>query len=260
MSVLRSIAITFSLYSRIPMPKFDWKDRDMRYSIAVFPWVGFVIGIVYYLIFYIGRQLNVPDIALAMIMTAAPVIITGGFHLDGYMDTKDALNSYKPREEKLKILKDPHTGAFAVIWLVVCILIFAAMQVMIISEPNAQRIVWVSALSFFLARCQSAVNVIILPPAKKDGMLHHESREALKARKRNLMILGIESALAILFMLILNFLAGLLAVIVTIVWNAVYANRCGRIFGGTTGDTSGYFLVKCELYIAVVIALVGVVF
>ena len=43
--------------------------------------------------------------------------VTGGFHIDGFMDTMDAFHSYKPREEKLAILKDSHIGAFAVIML-----------------------------------------------------------------------------------------------------------------------------------------------
>ena len=44
-----------------------------------------------------------------------PIIITGGIHLDGLLDTADALSSYKSMEEKLEILKDSHTGAFAII-------------------------------------------------------------------------------------------------------------------------------------------------
>lgn len=39
----------------------------------------------------------------------------------GFADTIDAVSSYKDREKKLEILKDPHTGAFAVI---VCAPIF----------------------------------------------------------------------------------------------------------------------------------------
>ena len=35
--------------------------------------------------------------------------------MDGFADTVDALSSCQTRERKLEILKDPHTGAFAVI-------------------------------------------------------------------------------------------------------------------------------------------------
>ena len=56
--------------------------------------------------------------------TAIPILITGGFHVDGFLDTCDALHSYQPRERKLEILKDSHIGAFAVIMLALYGLIF----------------------------------------------------------------------------------------------------------------------------------------
>ena len=46
---------------------------------------------------------------------AVPLLVTGGIHLDGFMDTTDARSSYGDMEKKLAILKDSHVGAFAVI-------------------------------------------------------------------------------------------------------------------------------------------------
>ncbi len=39
--------------------------------------------------------------------------LTGFLHLDGLLDLADALLGARPREERLRILKDPHLGAFA---------------------------------------------------------------------------------------------------------------------------------------------------
>ena len=41
----KSIAIAFSMYSKIPMVQFEWKEEDMRYSMCFFPLVGIVIGL-----------------------------------------------------------------------------------------------------------------------------------------------------------------------------------------------------------------------
>ena len=41
----KSIAIAFSMYSKIPMLQFEWKEEDMRYSMCFFPLVGIVIGL-----------------------------------------------------------------------------------------------------------------------------------------------------------------------------------------------------------------------
>ena len=46
---------------------------------------------------------------------AIPLMITGGFHVDGFMDTMDAFHSYQEKEQKLNILKDSHIGAFAAV-------------------------------------------------------------------------------------------------------------------------------------------------
>ncbi len=43
--MLRSLAIAFSMYSKIPVPQFDWEERDMRFVMAFFPLVGLVIGL-----------------------------------------------------------------------------------------------------------------------------------------------------------------------------------------------------------------------
>ena len=63
-------------------------------------------------------HISAEDLFRVFITAAIPLVITGGFHVDGFMDTMDALCSNQGRERKLEILKDPHTGAFACIFLV----------------------------------------------------------------------------------------------------------------------------------------------
>ena len=45
MHILKSIVIAFSMYSKIPMPQFEWKEEDMKHVLCFFPWIGIVIGI-----------------------------------------------------------------------------------------------------------------------------------------------------------------------------------------------------------------------
>ena len=49
MRVLKSMVIAFSIYSKIPVPQFEWKEEDMKYMVCFFPWIGAVIGICLYL-------------------------------------------------------------------------------------------------------------------------------------------------------------------------------------------------------------------
>ena len=41
---MRSLIIAFSMYSRIPMPRCEWDERGMKYSMCFFPLVGAVLG------------------------------------------------------------------------------------------------------------------------------------------------------------------------------------------------------------------------
>ena len=99
------------MFSALPMPQFDWNEKNMRYALCAFPLVGVVCGALW----CVCGVLPLPAAARAAGFCLVPVWVTGGIHLDGYADTCDALSSYGDTAKKLEILKDPHCGAFAVI-------------------------------------------------------------------------------------------------------------------------------------------------
>ena len=98
----------------------------MKYVLCFFPWIGVVTGALLLLWSYICKWLSIGNLAFTCIGTALPLLVTGGFHADGFMDTMDAFHSYKERKEKLEILKDSHIGAFSVLMLVLYYLIYLA--------------------------------------------------------------------------------------------------------------------------------------
>ena len=60
-----------------------------------------------------------PTMPAAVLLLAIWVVLTGGLHLDGLMDTADGILSHRPREQMLEIMKDSRVGAMGVI---VCVL------------------------------------------------------------------------------------------------------------------------------------------
>ena len=60
---LRYFAVSFSLFSRIPMPRFVWKEEDMSYAFVFFPLVGALIG---GLILLLNLPERMSDISLAV--------------------------------------------------------------------------------------------------------------------------------------------------------------------------------------------------
>lgn len=79
---------------------------------VLFPWIGAVIGAILWGWFRLSALLGISTLAFILISAALPLIITGGFHVDGFMDTMDALHSYQPRERKLEILRIPTLELF----------------------------------------------------------------------------------------------------------------------------------------------------
>lgn len=43
--MLKSLVVAFSTYSKIPMPRVEWDEKSMKYSMCWFPFVGVVIGL-----------------------------------------------------------------------------------------------------------------------------------------------------------------------------------------------------------------------
>lgn len=248
MHIIRGIAVAFSTYSKIPMPQFMWKEEDMRYSMCFFPWIGAVIGAILWGWFRLSALLGISTLAFILISAALPLIITGGFHVDGFMDTMDALHSYQPRERKLEILKDSHIGAFSVIKLAEFGLIYVAA----LSQIVDYRALEVFCCGFFLSRCLSGLSVVSFRSAKTDGMLYHFASTAHERGVKG--ALYAQTLLCVLFMLWLSLLAGILAVAAAFAVFGYYRWRSYREFGGITGDTAGYFLTLCEGAMAVAAA------
>ncbi|MGN0168404.1 MAG: adenosylcobinamide-GDP ribazoletransferase [Acetatifactor sp.] len=251
MHVLKSLVIAFSIYSRIPVPQFEWKEEDMRYMLCFFPWIGAVIGVCICLWNYLCRRFCVGEMCYALIGTAIPLILTGGFHVDGFMDTMDAFHSYQSREKKLEILKDSHIGAFAVIMLAVYGLIYLGA----FSEVADERLLRILCSGFFLSRCLSGISVVSFPAARKDGMLYLFAGNSRRTVVR--WALYLQSAACICFMLFQSVCAGAIVAASAFLAFAYYRYRSGKEFGGITGDTAGYFVLICEESMVVAAAILN---
>ena len=217
---MQSLIIAFAMYSRIPMPRADWNDKNMRYAFCWFPVIGLVIGLVTGAVFYILTEWQVGSVFRGVCLTAVPLWITGGIHLDGFMDTTDARSSYGDREKKLMILKDSHVGAFAVIGCGV----YMMLSVGAWSEIDADGI-RIMIMAFVLERALSGLAAVNFKGARKDGMLT-AFREP--ARKRMVTV-------------------GVLCCIGALLMFSFYYKTAMKEFGGTTGDLAGWFLQNCEL-------------
>lgn len=252
MKIVQAVIIAFAMYSKVPMPRVDWSKENMKYAICFFPLVGAVIGSVYLGVFYLCDLLHIGNTLKTIVLVLLPVLITGGIHVDGFIDTMDAKSSYAERERKLEILKDSHVGAFAVIGSIVYFLL----NIGFTSEIEKES-VFIIAMGFVFSRALSGYSIVSFKGAKKDGLLATFSNKASKRIVQIVMIIYLIAVMAGMF--IANYIVGSFCIFVGFGCFFHYRNMAYKEFGGTTGDLAGYFLQVCELFI-VMAAVVAQVF
>lgn len=252
MHVIKAFFIAFSIYSKIPVPQFEWKEEDMRYTLCFFPLVGAVIGIMEWLWYCLCEKAGVGTLMYAAIGTAIPILISGGFHVDGFMDTMDALHSYQPREKKLEILKDPHIGAFSVIMLLLYYLCYLGVY----SELKNEKAFLCFCIGFVLSRAFSGLAFMVLQPAKETGMLSYFA----KTMQKNIVkfVLCVEIAACIALMFVISTKAAVFVLLAVLLSFCYYIYKSKKEFGGITGDLAGYFVTVCELCVVVAAMLAGI--
>ena len=89
--MLDSVLMAFSLYSRIPVPQAKWNEKSMRWCICFLPLVGAVIGLIQWAAYMLLGYFSFGTVFRGAILTVLPVMLSGGIHMDGFMDTCDEI-------------------------------------------------------------------------------------------------------------------------------------------------------------------------
>ena len=268
MSVLKGLVIAIAMYSKIPVPQFPWKDENMHYAICFFPLVGVISGALLTGWLLLAARLGIDVPARAVVAALIPLIVTGGIHLDGFMDTSDALSSWMTREKRLEILKDPHIGAFAVICALILGGLYLAGSLEIakvleaVRQPagapelfagrSAVKLCLIWGLTFVYARALSGLSVVIFKNAKKESTLYAFVSPAHQKKVQTIMIA--EAAASAVLMTAVNPVRGPVLVAGGLLVFFYYRHRAFREFGGITGDLCGWFLCLAETVMVLLLA------
>ncbi|MDE5966923.1 MAG: adenosylcobinamide-GDP ribazoletransferase [Lachnospiraceae bacterium] len=241
MKLLNSCFSAFLMYSRVPVPKVEWKEENRRYALCFFPLVGAVIGGLLLLWQWLGGLLEVHTVMFCAVAVLIPIFVTGGIHMDGYMDVNDAKACLGDREKMLAVMKDSRVGAFAVIHLVFYILF----QIALFSEVKDVTTMAVIAIGFIQSRAYSGLAAVSFKNAKGEGSLVNFSRPAHKRVTVCVELVFIFGCW--LGMILLDLTIGLCGITAGLLSFVYYRGIAYRHFGGITGDLAGYFLQVCEL-------------
>lgn len=235
-----SFLIAFSLYTIIPVPQREWDSANMGYALAFLPAAGAAVALLSWAVCGLSSAIGMGDMVRAALAAAAPIFFTGGIHLDGFMDTVDALSSHGSIEKKLAILKDPHVGAFAVAGCSLYLLLYMAasyetgMKAMLLMIPGVA-----------LSRSLSGLLAVTLRSARKGGML--DTLVSASDRRLLTIILSVTGAFSAITLILMGRLCGIAAVLAALIFFVFFRRIAVREFGGMTGDLAGFFIQTSEL-------------
>ena len=242
--IFSGLLVAFGLYSALPLPQVEWKKSTMRYALGFFPLVGVLVGLAEFGWLYVAKWVGLTGLLYAVGAVAIPMGLTGGIHLDGFTDTCDALCSYGDREKRLAILKDPHVGAFGVMWLVVLLLIQVGLFAQLYETPQLAALL---ISGYALARAFGGNMIVTQTCAKDSGLARMFADNADKKRVSYIMAGWIAGC--VFWMLQYGRLFGLVAFVLILLFFVYYIRKCYNIFGGITGDLCGMCITLCETLI-----------
>ena len=233
--------MAWGMFLALPCPLKIWNERARSKMVCCLPLVGLVVGGVWVLAAYAGRFLPPP--VAGLLIAAAPWLVTGFLHLDGFMDVCDAVLSRRDLPRRQEILKDSHCGAFAVIGMV---LLALGQWSVAMARPDVPLLPLLAVP--VASRACAALAVLTLAPMGTSQYAAMTGKRVPYVAFAALVM----AAAAVVPLALWGSLAPLAAALGY--WLAVwYANRQ---LGGMSGDVSGFSLTLGELLGLAVLTLV----
>ncbi len=239
MKLVKAWCMTLGMFTIVPVPPI-WDDEAKPWVVPLLPLAGVFPGLLAAGVASLSAQLSLSAFLEVVLVWLAWHLGTGFIHIDGLMDTADALFSRASREKRLAILKDPHVGSFAVIALLVVMLL----QLSALEQLRSQGFVlWPWLVIPVLSRSWASLSVLLSPKVLTDGYAS-QFRSPVKAR-----FLLIPLAALIALPVLAFFQAGWPGLALT----AILAAAAGlawlslqQSLGGISGDLAGFILVASE--------------
>lgn len=163
---MKGFIIALQFMTRIPLfVEIEMDNKDFGRSSRFFPLVGFVIGAILALTYYFTNWL-LPPLVVGALIIILEIILTGGIHFDGFIDTMDGILSARPREQVFEIMKDSRVGAHGVTALLCLVLLKFSL---IVSVPPSYTIP-ILFLMPMLGRWAMVFCLAFFPYAKPQGL------------------------------------------------------------------------------------------
>lgn len=233
------ILLAFQFFSIVPIKKsFSLNRHTITAMYSSLPIVGLAMGLTLAGVYYLLHLNNFSTLFIAIMFVVLHTMLTGGLHLDGYVDVSDAFFSYQDRTRRLEILEDSRVGAFGAISLVILMLVKVAVMYEVMLRDSNNILLYIIIFPI-ITRIGIMFLFSKLPCAKDKGLAFYfkSNCDENKVLKSAFLTFLLFIGFAVYFKLH-TFLA--IAAILGI-GVFVYRKFCMKHFGGITGDLLGAF-------------------
>ena len=235
--VMKSFLLALQFLTRVPVTiKGDVSEKDLNRSLAYFPLVGGIIGLVIssavFLVDYFPLRL------IAVFILVVETIITGGLHLDGFADTCDGLYGGRTKERALEIMRDSRVGAMGVIGLI--LLLLTKYEMICSLHPNViwKSVVLMPVISRFIQVLVCYSYKYARPEGKGKGFIGYKGKIELI----------IAAAFTLVILIILFGVIGLAVLAAVILGVVFFTSSVNKKLDGMTGDTIGASSELAEVF------------
>ncbi len=213
----------------------DWSPESFGRSVKYFTFIGAIIGLILASLNYVLSQF-LPSHVLAAVIILAEIVLTGGLHCDGFMDTADGVFSGRSRERMLEIMKDSRVGANGVVAFGLLLLL----KYSLIVDMTPTMLLPALIIMPVAGRTSMVISVTSFNYARPDGM----GKAFAQYAGRTTLCIAVAVTMAVVIPL------GIQAAISAggaILAGIVAARYLANVLGGLTGDTYGAVTELTEL-------------
>ena len=226
--LLNSFRLALSFLTILPVYKKMASTEELARSVSYYPLIGLLLGLLSAGINFMLHRLGL-TMAADVLAIVTMIVLTGGLHLDGLMDTADGLLSGKNRERKLEIMKDSRVGAMGVLAVSIVLLLKMAFLYELTFDLKLTTLV----LAPVAGRWAMVYAITRFPYARAGGGLGNVLKQA------GPMQIIVASLTLVVTCISLFGLQGFVIIGAILVAAMMITGTINKCLGGMTGDTYG---------------------
>ena len=233
-----------SFFSRLPIPKkLDFTAYPFHLGNVYLPIIGLIYALICLLVYALSQLVFGPNISIVLMLLTG-VLLTGGFHEDGFADSCDGFGGGYNKQQRLAIMKDSQIGTYGVIGLILLL----SLKIHVLSQLINYGAGFF-ALSFISAAVLSRCSVLCLMQSTdyaREESSSKSTRSSQRLPQQYLLAALLMGAVSILWM---PFFCLLLVFTVVVISTILCRTYFQQKIQGYTGDCLGFVQQLNELLI-----------